>query len=467
MGKSNSRPLSIGTFFCTFFAFVFFAFIFLDLSTSNAGFTRSLTPEGFMSILAILTASAMVAFSVSSEQFQFVSALFWVFQYVFFGITSYSYSVDTQPEYLATALSGPAKGTAYLIVLISGFLVASSQLLFYHRFNNSTRCGEDSDLINVSRLLRRTKILNIAYILLFIPLLRLLGQGSYLFRRGAVSLGYATTNLAVQGVAESLFLVIPVVVTSILVVLKFKYKIQISMYWLGINLLWVLVLSNPKAHPRQVVLFVLMPFIFFLVKKSRSVGFFLIYLIPIFLLYLANVINRYTGAISLNLKTPITSRLQDLDAFPQLANTVDKVALGSFPLFHQILGSIFFFLPRSLWPGKPFDTGVMLGQLSNLNFTNLSAPWTAEAFANARWFGVILVSISFGLLLAQIETRSSKFSGLLYASIASGSIFIVLRGSLLQATGRIVFAVFIILWVSNRSVKRRGDVRGIGMLNQT
>ena len=224
-------------------------------------------------------------------------------------------------------------------------------------------------------------------------------------------------------------------------------------------MLWILILSNPIAHPRQAVLFVLVPFLYFMVKKSRKLGYFLVFTIPVILLYLANIINRYTGAIELNIKIPITSRLQDLDAFPQLANTIDKVSLGSFPLLHQILGSIFFFVPRSMWSGKPFDTGVVLGQLSNLNFTNLSAPWTAEAFANARWCGVIFVSILVGFLLAQIEIRSSEFRGLLFGGIASGSMFIVLRGSLLQATGRIIFAVFIILWITRKSNNRKMLVR--------
>ena len=80
--------------------------------------------------------------------------------------------------------------------------------------------------------------------------------------------------------------------------------------------------------------------------------------------------------------------------------------------------------------------------MSKLHSTILSALGIVEEFANARTSGVVLVTVLVELLLTKIETRRLKFSGLLCRRIASGSIFMVLRGGALQATGRIAFAFF-------------------------
>ena len=101
--------------------------------------------------------------------------------------------------------------------------------------------------------------------------------------------------------------------------------------------------------------------------------------------------------------------------------------------------------------GKPVDTGIALGQLSGLHFVNLSAPWTLEAFVNARLVGVVFIAILVGFILAQIETSGFELVGILYGAIAAGSMFIVLRGSLLQATGRVFFSGLLILLLTSRS----------------
>jgi len=340
---------------------------------------------------------------------------------------------------------------AYFIVVLSGLMVALSQIHFYYRSLQRIKITSHNYSIDFTKVVNRTRTLTIIYILLFFPLLKSLGGAHYLFRNGVQSLLDSGNSLSTRGITETLFLVIPVVCLLTQIILKFKYKIRTNRFWVIINLIWVVILANPLAHSRQSVLFSTLPFAFLLAKKYRRIGLLLIYAIPIILLYLADLINRYTGAISFNFRTPITSRLGDLDAFPQLANGIDKVTLGFFPLLHQILGSLFFFVPRSIWIGKPLDTGIALGQLSGLHFVNLSAPWTLEAFVNARIVGVVLIAILVGFILAQIETRGFELVGILYGAIVAGSMFIVLRGSLLQATGRITFSVILILLLTSRS----------------
>ena len=78
-----------------------------------------------------------------------------------------------------------------------------------------------------------------------------------------------------------------------------------------------------------------------------------------------------------------------------------------------------------------------------------------RSYVNARIFGVILVSILIGLFLTKLDLDSNKnIFTFLITSLTSGFLFIVLRGSLLQATGRAVFAIFLITFLCrNPSLK--------------
>ena len=121
------------------------------------------------------------------------------------------------------------------------------------------------------------------------------------------------------------------------------------------------------------------------------------------------------------------------------------LVLKLFPILHQILGSIFFFVPRSIWIDKPLDTGVVLANSNGLLFKNLSAPWILELLVNFRIVGLVIFCIFLGIYLGRViffENISAK--SLVWAGIISGGMFILLRGSLLQATGRIIFSYFLI-----------------------
>jgi hypothetical protein len=91
-----------------------------------------------------------------------------------------------------------------------------------------------------------------------------------------------------------------------------------------------------------------------------------------------------------------------------------------------------------------------------LKFQNLSAPWLLEAYANARLVGVIFVGVGMGFFLANIDLNSSlNLKSFLLSSMTSGFLFILLRGSLLQATGRAAFTYILIFWLIRTPLNRR------------
>jgi hypothetical protein len=149
----------------------------------------------------------------------------------------------------------------------------------------------------------------------------------------------------------------------------------------------------------------------------------------------------------------------DYDAFQQAAHAVEWVqATGYHPA--QLLGPPLFWLPRAIWPDKPLDTGVVLGVFKGFDFTNLSAPVPAELYVTGGPFAVALG----GLLIGWGWTRMDRhlllygpagFVGLLVPVLAVYQ-FIVLRGSLLQATGRLV-VIMGLLWFATSKLREKTE----------
>jgi hypothetical protein len=148
-------------------------------------------------------------------------------------------------------------------------------------------------------------------------------------------------------------------------------------------------------------------------------------------------------------------RQGDYDAFQQVAHAVEWVqATGLHP--QQLLGPPLFWVPRVWWPDKPYDTGIVLAMFKGFHFTNLSAPIPAELYVSG---GPVLVALG-GLLMGYVWCRMDHrlalfgprgFIGLI-VPVLSVYQFILLRGSLLQATGRIV-VILALLWFATAKIR--------------
>jgi hypothetical protein len=145
----------------------------------------------------------------------------------------------------------------------------------------------------------------------------------------------------------------------------------------------------------------------------------------------------------------------DYDAFWQIANAHSYVLDGLVQFGQQALGSLFFWVPRSIWPDKPIDTGILLAQYRGYSFDNLSAPLWAEFLVNGGIPFLIVGFLLVGFALRAMDVRLlPAFHAAGYWAIV-GAIFpvymtILLRGSLLQATGSVLVAIVCLLFVRRR-----------------
>lgn len=145
----------------------------------------------------------------------------------------------------------------------------------------------------------------------------------------------------------------------------------------------------------------------------------------------------------------------DFDAFDQVNNSIAYVHEFGYTRVSQLGGAVLFFVPRTLWPTKPEDTGILLGKFRDAPTNNLSAPVWAEFFLAGGWAAVALGMAGLGWLIRRLDQNAVRRS---VARLSAGPLnqilpfyaIIMLRGSLLQSMAGFSVLVFSGAFVSRR-----------------
>jgi hypothetical protein len=118
----------------------------------------------------------------------------------------------------------------------------------------------------------------------------------------------------------------------------------------------------------------------------------------------------------------------------------------------QLLGAIFFFIPRFFWPSKPIGSGAQLAQDLNYDFTNISMNIYGEGYVNFGLFGCILFASILGVIFSKadywFEFSSNKTAISIYVYyLTLGFLTMLLRGDLMTAisslTALLVCSLFV------------------------
>lgn len=393
-------------------------------------------------VLSVFFLSLSLAFRDQKK----TMALFWIFQLIFFGLTGLLNILDPDPYYLTQIASFSDLQKASLYTLLGQIFVAGAQLYFIAKKKSSDANEKQLNWSDYQKVKRKILYILLLYILLLPIVINSLGGVAFLLRRTRYGSDISNLTIASQAIFESVLYVPPLICLLTLFYLGKNFeKLRKTMFFL---LVWIIFLSNPLANARQVTLFLLIPIVFYFLKDKRIATNCFFLGIPFLLIYSANLVDRFTGQLN-PIKFNILSRQGDFDSFAQFANGIRLVDNDIFPYFQQILGPILFFVPRSIWNSKPRDTGVEIANQLSLSFQNLSAPWILEAYSNAKLVGLILTSIFLGFYLCKFDLGSQlNLRSWLLGSILVGVLFIVLRGSLLQATGRVIFSFLIIYYIT-------------------
>jgi hypothetical protein len=130
------------------------------------------------------------------------------------------------------------------------------------------------------------------------------------------------------------------------------------------------------------------------------------------------------------------------DSWANIYTAVEIVKVHGMQWGHQLLGSLLFFVPSSIWSSKPLATGIFLADylISNYSmwFTNLSAPLAAEGYLDFGPAGVVLYACILALFVSflnRLALRRDRWVAFPMAIYGSVFLMIVLRGSLMIAVG--------------------------------
>ena len=399
-------------------------------------------------IANIVLAVFFLSYSLAFRKQKKTMALFWMFQLIFFGLTGLLNILDPTPYYLTQIATFSDLQKASLYIFIAQIFVAVGQVFFTARPKMNGAHEHLLSRVDYEKIKIRIWKVLILYVILLPVVTNYLGGISFLFRRARYGFNLSDSTIASQAIFQSVLYVPPLIC-----LLSFLYlgdSFEKPRKTVMLLFVWLVFLSNPLANARQVTVFLLFPILFYLLKDRRVPTNIFFLGIPFLLIYGANLVDRFTGEL-LPVRFIILSRNGDFDAFAQFANGINLVNNDLFPYFQQIIGPMLFFVPRSIWDSKPRDTGSVIANELGLSFQNLSAPWVLEAYSNARLIGLIIASMFLGYYLSKYDLGSLlDLRSWLLGSILIGVLFIVLRGSLLQAIGRIIFSFLLVYYITNR-----------------
>ena len=411
---------------------------------------------GWVLTFVILLASAFrISVLVASGERRIFEFIFWLFCYVFFGLApTVQLRADNMPTTtlgLDPALDLPTAATAVLGVasFAIGFAVA-------HRMRDGVRATRIRR-VNQNRLI----------------VLSLVSVASAAFYISRVGIANLLSSRAELGAVENLIWADPTTNALIGAIAGFPAVIAAHGWWSLVRerptggrriVAWVFTLlsmfivnpvSSARYHFGVVWGSYLGPLGAYRSRRRTSITMVLIVFGLLFLFPIADLFRR-VGVVN-STRTGFLDEYAgngDYDAFGQLSNAILYNATMPFDFARQFLGVLFFWLPRSIWSDKPEGTGVLLANFRGYSFTNLSAPIWAEMLLSFGFVGIVVCSILLGILLGRLDRRFVLSEASPILAIA-GSVFpfyllILMRGSLLQATGILVVLVGSLLFISTR-----------------
>jgi hypothetical protein len=390
---------------------------------------------------------------------------FWLFVYVWLGLAGLLQEAAGTNPFLF--LQSPAdRTTGALIVLVGLIAYDAGNWLAHWRGQHATGLGDR--VVSLSRT-RIVAVVGLAALPLLIP--KLGGISALFSSREAVSeslnsQGAASSDsLAAVGIYTALATV-PMLL-ALLILLRSRSPHSLDKILLVVVVVANVFVNNPISNPRFWFGTICFALLYTSPRLRRPT---LWRWLPVALLLLLIVGFPYADRYRYSVQSSPVGVIDaltikgDYDANAQVANAVAFVDANGHTDGHQIEGALLFWLPRSVWPDKAIDTGTLIGQFINFQNLNLSCPLWAEGYVDFGWLGVVALLGLVGYFsrradwaferqldrrLAGTALEGPTLAGIL-VPILAGYELLVLRGSLLEAMGRMITLLVLALWLSKK-----------------
>jgi hypothetical protein len=417
-------------------------------------------------------AGARLCAMVLTARRRLIQGACWLFVYIAMGVAPLAQAVlDRTP----TPVVGPRADTVLAVALVLGGVVAFDvgALLARHR----TRPRRSSRRAATVHRPRLYLLAAAAFLCSGLMIVQLGGPAVFFNSREAISesidaatggpVGAAAASQAGSALLRG-FGTVPAVL-ALLFVTRWLVTSRTARRRPGIVLLWCALLAlnavvnNPVSNPRYWFLTVLFALLFTAFPRSPVMYRGALALGVVIALVIFPFADRFRyedsgdrRPDSDSLLVPLT--LKDYDQIGMFANTISFAHAGEGHTYgRQLSGTVLFFVPRSVWHGKPVDSGVRVGEWMGMRNTNLSSPLWAELWLDFGPLGMLLGFALVGYACDRADRayvrRTVDDTGpgnvlAVVVPLVAGYSFILLRGPLLQAAGRVAIAVLCVALVT-------------------
>lgn len=199
-----------------------------------------------------------------------------------------------------------------------------------------------------------------------------------------------------------------------------------------------LITCFPTGMPRFAAASLYMPFLLLFSKRVlKNNNFSLIFIFSFMLLFpFLNLFKNFSEKTQLDMNLSFQMFEEaSFDSYQSLAliTSHDIITMGN-----QLLGVLFFWVPRSIWMNKPIGSGALMAEKLDFDFTNVSCNYFAEGYINFGFIGVFLFTLLLAYFTAKLDRyywvkkKKSPLSVGIYL-YTLGMLFFILRGDLMSS----------------------------------
>jgi oligosaccharide repeat unit polymerase len=429
--------------------FLVFPFATLVLIESSRGASGLLRPNLLMCglIITFFSAFRLIKFAKSCPD-RMLATVFYVFSYIWLGLSPiYQLGIGKMPWHIS--LDSEIYFFSYLIIFLA---IISFELGYLVRF----KVGH---VASISHEISRNRIVVLSFISLglaiwFGPLTT--SPLTLISHREEVAAAFG--DGADRQVKIALMRT-PIYVSFLMLLWKVRlvgFRDRTLLILLMLTFPVFLIVNFPTAISRAWLGAILISIclVIFLTSQKKRFRYFPI-LLPVGLLTIFPLLHKFrrssTGMDEDVLETISSAYSRgDFDVFSMTAHFVNHLNQPDVNITYgnQLLGVIFFWVPRSLWSDKPVGSGFFVAERSGFQFSNVSAPFWAEGLINFGILGVFIFMFLFGLTLKMLDKRvgidkALSTSSLLYVYFA-GFLILIMRGDLMTV---FVYSLPVYAWV--------------------
>ncbi|UUV21272.1 O-antigen polymerase [Paenimyroides aestuarii] len=324
------------------------------------------------------------------------------------------------------------------ILIIAIILLYS---LMYNFFTKTSKKSYDfSKVSNLSQYLAFTHLIKLSVIstLCFILVFYLnnFNVFSLLVRGGESSIDRVDIGSTSSLIVSQFIRPIPIISFCIAISTRKNKNWFLKFYLFIIAILTTFPLGVPRFYAAAVYI----PVLCIVFKKFRDSKNFALFFIISFLIifpFLENFrhLNKYT-----KLELKLDYSMFGTGNFDSYYNFAIIVLENYITYGKQLLGVIFFWVPRSYWSDKPVGSGYYIAYYEGYSFNNVSANFFAEGYINFGYLGIVLFIFILAYLSAKLDVLSNYVLGtsstniiIIPYFILLGMIFFMLRGDLLSS----------------------------------